>query len=205
MLRAFIAEEILALSTPPERAATIAGDLVEEARARGLAWFCAALAGVSLAMFARGFGLARGLTLRLLAVGLAGWFAVYVLVRVAGAALGLEPLLIPIDDPAALPPATLAYLGGTLMLSSFVTGLAFGFRPARNGSSPVMPLAMFWSTTAVVAPLADAWAGTATWFCTMIYLLGVPACYVLPLLAGGVAARRGAARRRSSAAGGALP
>lgn len=196
MHRALIAEGVLSLTSPPDRAETMAGDLTEEARTRGALWFAAALTGVCLAMFFQAFGEARGRTLRILGVGLGVWFAVYVAARLAGALLGIQPLVIDARSVTELPPATLLYLGAMLALTNFVTGLVLGHRVSANRMNPVMPLAVFWASMAVVGFCTDAAAGTPTWYCTLVYLGGVPILYVAPLLLGGaLAAHRAAAFR----------
>ncbi|HEX6995712.1 MAG TPA: hypothetical protein VF339_16390 [Gammaproteobacteria bacterium] len=190
MHKALIAQGILSLSSPPDRAETMAGDLVEEARTRGGLWLAGALVGVSAAMFFHAFGAARARTLARLGLGLAVWFAVYVATRVVGALLGLQPLVIDARSVAELPLGTLLYLGGLLMLSNFVTGLVLGRGSAVGGMNPVMPLAMFWASTAVIALCADVSSGTSTWFCTLLYVGGLPTLYIAPLLLGGMLAAR---------------
>ncbi|MBN1238458.1 MAG: hypothetical protein JXB36_08140, partial [Gammaproteobacteria bacterium] len=64
-----------------------------------------------------------------------------------------------------------------------------------------VPLAMLWLTTAVVAPVWDLAAGTATWYCTILYLTGLPLCYVLPLLTGAALTGRHAAAGAEGARG----
>jgi hypothetical protein len=190
MHKALIAQGLLTLTSPPERAETMAGDLAEEARSRGGLWFAGALAGVSLAMFFQAFGAARTRSLKLLGVGLVTWFAAYVAVRVGGTALGLQPLMIAAADVTELSVGTLLYLGGTLMLASFATGLALGRCGTAHGMSPVMPLAMFWAVAALVGFCSDIASGTPTWYCTLVYLGGLPGLYIAPLVVGGMVARR---------------
>jgi len=192
MRNGLIPEALLSLTSPPDRAESMAGDLLEEARSRGGFWLAAALAGVVLAMFFQAFGAARVRTLRLLALGLVVWFAVYVAARVGGALIGVEPLLIDARDIGALPLGTLLYLGGLLMLANVVTGFVLGCRGAVNGMSPVMPLAVFWAATALVGFCSDVASGTPTWYCTLIYLGGLPLLYIAPLLLGGILASHAA-------------
>jgi len=189
MHKALIAHGVLALTSPPDRAETMAGDLAEEAEARGRVWFAAALAGVSFAMFFQAFGSARGRALKLLGLGLVVWFGCYVAARAAGALLGLQPFVIDTRNVADLSFGTLLYLGVLLMIASFATGLVLGRREAVRGMSPVMPLAVFWATTAVAGLCADLAAGTPTWQCTLLYVCGLPLLYIAPLLAGGMLAR----------------
>jgi len=190
MHKALIAQGILSLTSPPDRAETIAGDLVEEARTRGGRWFAGALAGVSVAMFFHAFGTARVRTLTWLGVGLAVWLAAYVAARVGGTLLGLQPLVIDARSIPELPFGTLLYLGGVLVLSNFVTGLVLGRGSACGGMNPVMPLAAFWASAAVIGFCADLSSGAATWYCTLIYVAGMPALYIAPLLFGGMLAAR---------------
>ena len=170
----------------------MAGDLAEEARTRGPLWFAGALAGVSLAMFFQAFGASRARSLKLLAVGLVLWCGAYVAVRLGGALLGLQPLVIDARNFAELPFGTALYLGGALMLASFATGVALGRCATVEGMSPVMPLAMFWASVSLFGFCSDVAAGTPTWYCTLVYLGGLPVLYIAPLLLGGVLARHAA-------------
>jgi hypothetical protein len=188
MHKALIAQRLLSLTSRCDRAETMAGDLAEEARARGSLWFAAALTGVCLAMFFQAFGAARARTLRVLGLGLVVWLAAYAAARGAGALLGLHPLVIDGRSVAELPTATVLYLGATLVLANFLTGLVLGRRASLNGMSPVMPLAVFWASTAVVAFCSDVAAGTPTWYCTLVYLGGLPVLYIAPLLSGALLA-----------------
>lgn len=190
MRKALIAQGILSLTSPPDRAETMAGDLVEEARARGSSWFAGALFGVSVAMFFHAFGAARVRTLTRLGLGLAVWFAVYVAARVGGALLGLQPLVVDARSVAELPLVTLLYLGAVLVFSNFVTGLVLGRGAAVGGMNPVMPLAAFWASTAVIGLCADVSSGAPTWYCTLLYIGGMPTFYIAPLLLGGMVAAR---------------
>lgn len=190
MLKTLFAEELLSLVVARERAGAIAGDLTEEAAKRGPLWFSGALAGAVGAMFFQCFGAARLRTLGLLAAGLALWIGTYVGVRVGGALLGLQAAAAGgTGSPLETAPA-LVYFGATLAVASFSTGLVLG-RIVRPGPpSPVMPLAVFWATVALAAFCADVAAGRPTWYCTLVYLVGVPAFYIVPLVAGGAAAAR---------------
>src|SRR5690606_1795852 len=105
-----LSEEVLCLVTDRARAATIAGDLTEEAAVRGPLWFVAALAGVLLAMFFAAFSAARRHTLGLLVKGFVVWSLIYAGVRVAGALSGLQPAFTTGTEFAALPLAAQLYL-----------------------------------------------------------------------------------------------
>ncbi|MBN1239348.1 MAG: hypothetical protein JXB36_12670, partial [Gammaproteobacteria bacterium] len=184
MHKALIAEELLALFTDRGRAAAIAGDLTEEAGAKGTAWFAAALANVAGALFFCAFAGARGHTLRLLGKGLLVWCALYMGVRIIGALSGVAPRYAADADFAALDLGAQLYLAGALIVAALLAGAVLGARATANGVNAAVPLAMLWLTTAVVAPVWDLAAGTATWYCTILYLTGLPLCYVLPLLTG---------------------
>src|SRR5690606_1949529 len=134
----------------------IAGDLIEEAAHRGPIWFAGALIGVVAALLIGAFGRAKVRTAVALAVGLAVWAVLYVSLRVGGVLLGIEALAAG-SAPASdlLPPAMMAYLGGTLAAASFLTGLVVGRAGAASLPSPVMPLAVFWGTVAAVMLCAD--------------------------------------------------
>jgi hypothetical protein len=199
MRKALLTEEFLCLITSRERAESIAGDLVEEAGTRGIVWLGAALASVAFALFFSAFGAARSRTLWLFGRGLLVWGLLYVVVRFVGAMIGIQPLLMPSTDYAALSPGVQVYLASTLILAAFLTGLVLGGRRTSNGLNAATPLAMFWALSVVVAPLMDLAAGTATWYCTFLYLLGLPLCYLFPLLAGGALAGRRSAPARGRA------
>lgn len=85
---------------------------------------------------------------------------------------------------------TQLYLAATLALSSLLTGLALGRRTAANGVNAAAPLAMFWAASAVVLPLWDYLAGVGSWYCTFVYMLGLPTLYLMPLIGGGAFAAR---------------
>ena len=192
MHKALIAEGLLCLTLPPDRAETIAGDLVEESHTRGGRWFAGALVGVSVAMFFHAFGAARVRTLMKLVLGLVVWFTVYAATRVGGAVLGLQPLVVDVRSIPDAPFGTLVYLGGVLLLSNLVTGLVLGRGAGVGGMNPVMPLAVFWASAAVIGLCADILSGAATWYCTCLYVFGVPALYIAPLVLGGVLSARAA-------------
>ena len=188
-----IAEEVLALVTDRDRAAAIAGDLTEEAAARGAAWFAMTLAGVAAALFFGAFATARGYTLRLLGKSVLVWCAFYLCIRVVGALTGLAPEYAADADFAALGLGTQVYLAGALVAAALLSGAVLGAAATANGVNAAVPLAMLWLTTALVAPVWELAAGTATWYCTFLYLIGLPLCYVLPLLTGAaLTGRRGA-------------
>ncbi len=195
MLRAAVAEEVLALLTSRERAGAVAGDLAEEAGRRGRIWFGCALLGVALALFASAFGASRARVLWLFVSGFVAWFAIYAAVRTAGAALGVQPLTPAVTDPFAAAWPVQLYLAATLALSGVLAGAALGARAPHGGLNACAPLAMFWVCAALVLPVLDLVAGTATWYCTLLYVLGLPLMYVLPLVGGGAL---GARRFRAS-------
>ncbi|HEX5420144.1 MAG TPA: hypothetical protein VFY39_09105 [Gammaproteobacteria bacterium] len=192
MLNASLAEELLSLLTPREQAETIIGDL-EEAREPGQLGFWLAVLGVAFALFFAAFNTARARTLGFLAAGFVLWSALYIGVRVLGELLGLQPWAGGfVADSSGL--TTQLYLAAALVLSSFLAGLLLGFRTASNGTNASAPLAMFWAAAALVMPVFDCFSNTATWGCMLLYLFGMPAFYMLPVLAGGACARRGVLR-----------
>lgn len=192
MLEAVLAEELLALVTARARAHAVAGDLVEEAARRGRLWFCAALLGTVLALFVTACGARRGRMLRLFASAFVCWFAIYAGLRAAGAAAGLQPILLPITDAGSRPWPLTVYLAVTLVAAGLLAGAALGARAPAHGVNRAAPLVMFWGFAALVLPLLDLFAGTATWYCTLLYLLGFPLLYALPLAAGGALGARAA-------------
>lgn len=190
MVEAALAEALLSLFTARERAAAVAGDLVEEAPRRGRVWFCVSLLGVALALFASAFGARRGRVLWLFASGFVLWLGAYTAVRAAGAAAGLQPLVLPAGAVAEMPWSLQAYLALSLVLSGLAAGAVLGRRARVHGVNGAAPLAAFWASAALIAPLVDLAVGTATWHCTLLYVLGLPLFYVLPLLAGGALGAR---------------
>jgi hypothetical protein len=191
-----LAEALLSLVTSEERAETIAGDLAEEAERAGRLWYWRSVLGVSAAMFFKTFGGARLRTLGFLAGGFLLWCALYAAIRVIGALLGIEPLIATVSAGGGFAWSTALYLCAALILASFGAGLALGSRAVADGLNATAPLAMFWSAAAVVLPVLDAVAGTASWYCTLLYVVGMPVLYALPLLAGGAFARQRWARAR---------
>ncbi|HEU4616681.1 MAG TPA: hypothetical protein VFV10_01505 [Gammaproteobacteria bacterium] len=190
------AEELLSLVLSPERAESIAGDLAEEASREGEVWYWRSVLGISAAMFFKSFGAARLRTLGFLAAGFLVWCVLYAAIRVAGALLGVEPLIATVSAEGGFAVSTALYLGAALVLASFGAGLALGSRCITDGVNATAPLAMFWGVTAVVLPILDGFAGVSSWYCVVLYVAGVPLLYVLPLLAGGALARQRALRPR---------
>ena len=183
-----LAEELLSLVMSEERAESIAGDLAEEGRREGALWYWRSVLGVSAAMFFKSFGAARLRTLGCLAGGLFVWCFFYAAIRIAGALLGIEPLIATVASDGGFAWTTALYLGASLVISSFGAGLALGARSSADGVNAAAPLAMFFGVAAVTMPVLDVLAGTSTWYCTALYLCGMPFLYVLPLLAGGALA-----------------
>jgi hypothetical protein len=185
-----LAEELLSLVMDAERAESIAGDLAEESDREGTLWYWRSLLGVAAAMFFKTFGAARWRTLVFLASGFVLWFALYASIRLAGALLGIEPLIATVADGGAFAWGTQLYLCAALILASFGAGLALGPWGVAEGVNAAAPLAMFFGAAAVVLPVLDAVGGAGSWSCTALYVGGVPLLYVLPLLAGGALSRR---------------
>lgn len=194
-----LAEELLSLVTGADRAQSIAGDLAEEASREGALWYWRSVLAVSAAMFFQRFGWARWRTLGYLGGGLLLWLVLYASIRVAGALLGIEPLIATVSAGGGFAWTTQLYLAAALILASFGAGLALGPFAVTEGVNAAAPLAMFFAATAVVLPVLDAVSGAATWYCTALYLGGVPLLYVLPLLAGGALVRQRAPRASSDA------
>jgi hypothetical protein len=191
---AFLAEELLSLVMDSGRAESIAGDLAEESSHEGALWYWRSVLGVAAAMFFRTFGAARWRTLGFLAGGFLLWLVLYAGIRVAGALLGIEPLIATETVDGSFAWGTQLYLGVALILASFGAGLALGPWAVADGVNAAAPLAMFFGAAAVVLPVLDGFGGTASWFCTALYVFGVPLLYVAPVLAGGALVRQRTAR-----------
>jgi|SRR5579862_2565683 len=69
-----VAQLILSLATAPARAASTVGDLMEVAKTRGSLWFWFNVAGTACSLCWRDFCSAP---LRIIWLGLRGWFATY--------------------------------------------------------------------------------------------------------------------------------
>jgi hypothetical protein len=188
------AEELLSLVMAAERAESIAGDLAEESSREGRLWYWRSVLGVAGAMFFKTFGTSRWRTLGFLAGGFLLWFALYASIRLAGALLGIEPLIATVADGGGFAWSTQLYLAVALILASFGAGLALGPWGVADGVNAAAPLAMFFGVAAVVLPVLDGVGGAGSWYCTALYLGGVPLLYVLPLLAGGALARQRSAK-----------
>lgn len=182
--KACFAEALLALVTNRERAEAIAGDLVEETGA-GQRWrFGFHLLSISCSLLVAGIGMARWRSLWLFAAGFALWFFVYVTIRAGGALAGVHPLDDRGIDCLATPLGANIYLAAALLASNFVTGAVLGARTPAGALNAGVPLAAFWALCAVAAPVAAWLTASATWHCTLFYLLGLPLLYVAPLLCG---------------------
>src|SRR5690606_20780664 len=151
----------------------IAGDLAEEARREGPLWYWRSVLGVSAAMFFQRFGLARWRTLGFLAGGLLLWLVLYAAIRIAGALLGIEPLIATVSATGGFAWTTQIYLAVALILASFGAGLALGPFAVAEGVNAAAPLATFFAAAAVVLPVLDGVSGAATWYCTVLYVAGV--------------------------------
>ena len=190
--KASLAEALLGLVTSPDRAEAIAGDLVEQ-MGRGRVDRCRFvlhLSGVAFALLLAGIGAARVRTVWLFASGLVLWFLLYGLIRATGALLGVHPFDSAGLDCLARPLSASLYLAAALLVSNFLTGVALGSRAPAGGLNGSVPLAAFWSLFTLAAPAAAAVTASATWHCTLYYLLGLPLLYVAPLLYGAAVARR---------------
>jgi hypothetical protein len=187
--RASVAEAVLLLVTTPERAAAIVGDLVEGEDVRAGWRFWADLSSVALAFFFRGFSAAPLRSLWFLAVGFVLWFVIYLLLRIAGAAAGLQPLDIGLLDCGRLSGLAFVYLAVTLALSNFLAGAALSFASRAEGLNGCTPLAMFWAVSALVLPILDWASASGSSDCTVLYLTALPFLYVAPLLFGGALMR----------------
>jgi hypothetical protein len=190
----FLAEELLSLFIEAERAESIAGDLAEESRSEGVLWYWRSVLGVAAAMFFKTFGAARRRTLGFLAGGFLLWFVLYAAIRIAGALLGIEPLIATATVGGGFAWGTELYLAAALILASFGAGLGLGLWAVADGVNAAAPLAMFFGAAAVVLPVLDGLGGSGSWYCTALYVGAVPLFYVLPLLAGGALVRQRAPR-----------
>jgi hypothetical protein len=198
MDRAGIAEGLLAFVMPRERAACIVGDLTEDARVHGRRGFWFDVVGIAFEKFFCAFGTARLRTLAQLSIGLGIWCTAYVAVRVAADLAGMQPLL---RADASVTVRAGITLGAALVVAGLLTGFAFGRQRSAAGLSGAAPLVIFFATLALVLPLLGLVAGSVTWQAACCYLVGIPALYCAPVMAGSALAAAGAAGRAAGATG----
>jgi hypothetical protein len=188
--RVSFAEGLLSLVTSKDRAASIAGDLAEEAGSRCGVWFWVDLLSVALALFSQAFRLAPWRSSWLIVSGLILWFVLYTLLRALGALLGLHALDTSCEDCGTLSVSAYVYFAVTLVVSNFLAGLVMGWRSRVGRPNACTPLAVFWVVSAIVAAVVDAMLVSGTGYCSIVYLIGLPLLYVAPLLYGGAIAGR---------------
>jgi hypothetical protein len=199
MRRIAFAEALLRLLTSRSEARSIAGDLAEHARVRGRSAFWRDLTGIAGALLAAGLCAAPLRSLCRLLAGLALWLGFYVGLRTAAAYGGLLPLDARLVDggPGSMP--MLLCAGAALALSNLLAGACLGLDARRAGVHACVPLATFWVVTALALIATDAWHATTTWYCTLVYVLGIPLLYVAPLIGGGLVTSRLRATRLRAA------
>jgi hypothetical protein len=180
-----------------EAAAAIVGDITESHGPRiGRFWLDIGSSAFALLVHSISRGPWTAVTLGFL--GLALWFSIYCVVRVALAAAGLIPIDISIAECAVVSLSGFVLLAAALVSSNLLAGVAIGYRARVDGMNRCVPLALFWALAMIALPLADWLRVSVTWSCMLIYLLGLPLFYILPLLYGGALGGRISTRQRAA-------
>jgi hypothetical protein len=203
-LRSNDGENLLALFTSRERAATIVGDLVEQSLAHGRGWFTRQVVRVALALWLRSVISAPGRALALAVLGIGVYGGVYAVLFVASG-LPWHPWQR-VHEASFMVPLCLV-----VVAANFVTGviLARWSRVAR-GPRALSALLVVWVAGWLIWPLfawrffpwaTDGrwvglvpWPAWAAWPYVLLAGLMFPLFYLVPLLLGGMLAERRVAR-----------
>lgn len=175
---------MLTLITTKEAAAAIVGDLAES-RGRGSCLFCLDFVSIGLGLLLHSVRRKPVRVVSLCALGFVLWSVIYCIVRVLFALAGLIPLDTSLAECAVISLWSFALFALALVSSNLLAGLAIGYRSRSGEMNRCVPLAMLWSLGMVVFPVADWLSLSVSWYCMLIYLLGLPLLYIVPLLCGG--------------------
>jgi len=187
-LRLALAEGLLRTVTSDDQAATIAGDLLEQAR-RGRPRFAADLCSVFLGVACRTL---IGRPLRhfgALILAALTWSVCYLSVRLTLAWAGWLPVGPGFADCLVASGMRGTLLGASLAVSGLLSGAALGLLGRNSAAAGVLPLAAVFLATAELLALFELLRGTLSWHCVITYVLLAPLCYVLPLLLGAIIGR----------------
>jgi hypothetical protein len=206
-LRSNGGEDLLALFTSRERAATIVGDLVEQSLAQRRGWFTRQVIRVALALWWRSVICAPGRALARAGLGAAVFGGVYVALFIAS---GLPWYPWQRVHEASF----IVRLGLVLVVANFLTGTILARRSGvEQGPRAFSALLVVWSVGWLIWPLFawrffpsatdGQWAGLIPWPAwaawPYVFLAGLmfPLLYLVPLLLGGVLAQRRVARTQA--------
>jgi hypothetical protein len=194
------AENLLALFTAREVAASIVGDLTEQSHARGRGWFAREVVRLAFALCFKGAVSAPGRALRLAGLGLTVYGGTYVVLFIV-AGLPWYPW------HRTYEPAFWVRLGLVVVFSNLATGAILAQRPSNAGISAIASLTVVWFTAWVIHLLVltigvlGVGRGLVPWPATppspwviLGPVLGVPLFGLFPLLLGAVIAQRRIAR-----------
>jgi hypothetical protein len=204
------AEDVLALFTTREVAASIVGDLAEQSQSRRRGWFTCEIVRLAFALCFRSLIAAPGRALRLAGVGLAVYFGAEVTLFVT---IGLPWYPWHRVHEAGF----WVRLGLVVFFSNLLTGAILARRRASATVGAVAPLTALWLAAWLIWPLfasraypwpsQGVWRGGVPWppmvagpWTLLSAELIFPLLYLLPLLLGAVLAQRGLADKTAARA-----
>jgi hypothetical protein len=191
MSKRCIAERLLSLFTRPERVPSIVGDLTEEARFRGAAWYWAQLLCTAAALCFESVRSAAWRSLWLGVIGFLAYQCAYILLFWASGLPEYAWFFGTRNLGAGLTQAGFwLRLLPVVAASNLLTGAAFGRWASRSEMNGIAPLVVLWIAHWAAWPFLAA-IYSLPWGFVIGVALAFPFIYVLPLLAGGALASRG--------------
>lgn len=197
MSKRCIGERLLSLFTRPERVPSIVGDLTEEARFRGAAWYWAQLLGTASALCLKSVRSAVWRSLWLGVVGLVAYQCVYVLLFWASGLPEYAWFFGTRNFGAGLTQAGFwLRVLPVVAASNLLTGAAFGRWASRSEMNGIAPLVVLWVAYWIAWPFLAA-IYSLPWALIIGVGLAFPLFYLLPLLVGAALASRSRGARAS--------
>ena len=193
MPNAMSAHRLLSLFTAADRAGSIVGDLLEESRSRGRAWFWLQTVRTALALCLKNVGATPGRSCWLAVAAQLLWLGIYMaLILVTGLFRYFDPSA-PADLDMSLRVAPYGFWIRALVVvigASFLTGLLITRWASTSVSAGSAPLVVLWIAYWIAWPLLAVSLYRLSWYWIVGGALVLPLCYVLPLLAGSALALR---------------
>ena len=159
------------------------GDLLEESRLRGKAWFTLHVLGIAFALCLQSL---RSAPARFLCLGALA-FAVYV---------GIYLVLLPISGLLWYPwhrinePDFWIRVILVVVFSNLLTGMVLGRWVSYRGMNGIVPLVVLWLAVWMIWPFLGEFVHSWPRVSNLRLALAFPCLYLLPLLVGGALARR---------------
>ena len=187
------AQRLLCLFTPTDHAESIVGDLLEESRTRGRAWFLMHTVGTALALCLKNVGAAPLRSLWVAAAAQALWLGIYAaLAAVTGLFRYFDPSA-PESLDASLSLAPIGFWIRVFIVvvgANFLTGMLITRWASTSALTGSAPLVVLWLVYWIAWPFLATFFYVLSWYWIVGGALVFPFFYVLPLLAGSALALR---------------